>query len=227
MTTAHNNLTYSRTTMSTATNDIDFPVPISQWMVLDEPDLHAGQVWIVLAMSVQNGNALTLHEGPVIADTLEQALEAVREFKAEPIGAFSEFMLEQRVVQFSEGRLTPEELSAYREAYNNLGITNDAQMLARMREWLDILANVRQKRGAGAMTDGRPHDHYALRRDLIDLERQGQRVYWHFHPNLTQEEMEAISWPEFVAKVRALGQGYRDEARRRFAKHMAASERTP
>jgi hypothetical protein len=118
-------------------------------------------------------------------------------------------------------------LATYREAYDNLRVTNDVQFLARMQEWIDILAKVRQKRGNGAMTDGRSHDHADKRRNLIELERLGQREFWKVHGDLTQTEMDEILYPDFVAEVRALGEAKRKVARRKLSAKMAGAGSTP
>jgi len=199
--------------------DNEFPLPISKWLLLDEPALTADQVWIVFALEAQ-GEDIRMLEGAVIADSLEEAMVAVMRFQFAPIGGFNLQTIEGFIADYENHRLPEQIREVLQGAFAELGAVTEGEILERLQKWRWALGEVKRFRGNGAMTDGRQHENEAKRNDLIDLERQGQRVYWHFKSDLSPEEMEAIPYMQFVSEVRALGQAYRDEARRRFAEKM-------
>jgi hypothetical protein len=199
--------------------DNEFPMVISKWLLLDEPELNANQVWIVIAVETR-GDESRMLEGAVIANSMDEAMASVLGFQFAPLGAFDLQSIEGLIADYENHSLPEQIREGLQVAFAEIGAVTEAEILERLQKWRWALGEVKRFRGNGAMTDGRQHENAAEREDLIDLERQGQRVYWHFKSNLTHEELEAIPYMKFVSDVRALGQAYRDEARRRFAQKI-------
>jgi hypothetical protein len=184
-------------------------------LLLDEPDLTPAQMWVALGKMGQDARI-------VIALDEEQANRAVRRGDDfEPHWLDSEAIIHETLAHTIRNEYDPANLSVIQDALRvEPGIDAVRDCLI---ECANALRAVRQGRGVGAMCDGRPYDSTLVRNRLLHEETLGQTAFRKLHPPLSPE-LDEMTFPKWLAEVRALGRAEFDAGVQELRDHMAKDQ---
>ncbi|WP_157511034.1 hypothetical protein [Frateuria sp. Soil773] len=157
----------------------------SRFLLLDEPELSAAQVWLVLAWQEWAGRR-ALIENVVIADSIDEVRQWADSKSMDPIYIVSE--TELAVAQKRYGDWWNWEKSTRKY----------------VRLWRNRLHKVRANSGNGAEWDARHFENSEERDRQIEMEGVGLEKYWEAHAT-EPPESSSITRAEWIAEVRQIG----------------------
>jgi len=166
----------------------------SRFLLLDEPELLAAQMWLVLAWKKWDGRR-ALFDYVVIADSIDEVRQWADSESMDSICIVSE--AELAVAQTRYGDVWHWEKSTRKY----------------VRLWRERLQKVRANSGNGAEWDARHFENSEERDRQIEMEGVGLKKYWETHAT-EPPESSSITQAEWVAEVRRIG---REECDARLA----------